>query len=414
MANPSPVSLDAYYPLTGVDMTQADWESIAAMWIGDGVVQPLPLLAPQNTSSPISGGYTNNMLVVSQHSTGMTLEIDIAEGAVVIQGTLGVSGSVKHFTAGANTTMATRIDWVVASLIPGTPIIELNYYQGTSSNTPPTSQFQQTGTQWDVLLAEIHLPQNATAITNTQIFNMPGVASSTAQTLSSVPSFPYGGVAGTLMAAKIVLSTELPTAFPVGGIILTVDTSSVYMNTGTFASPVWTNLTAALSSANPTTLTFGESPSPGSALTASRSDHAHGMPAQPPLASTLSVAGAQATSGGTLYVSPVAGVSATEADVVCPLPYAGTIRNLYVILQGNLSAGQDSTITARYGTTAGGMANAGSPSTMQVVIQGAENAGTVGSDTSNTITVAAGGLLSFSVGAATAPPVGIVVEYDHS
>ena len=152
---------------------------------------------------------------------------------------------------------------------------------------------------------------------------------------------------GTASAAQAVANPGTPA--------LTLSTTN---SAGTASTVVRTDATiAAFDATVPVTQAFGNSAATGSAAVAARRDHTHGMPTPTYRAVIATIESVLTTE--TDY--SMFGVSGTSATISLPVPFTGTMRNLYVYVNNSASGSivvtyqdddVDSALTCTVATTA--------------------------------------------------------------
>lgn len=161
-----------YYPFdagAGANVMEAQWSDMARYWLQSGVVMQGNLL-------DTSGG---DLAVDTVNTTGM--QVRVANGYAWIKGYFFHSDAFEYLSIATADATYSRIDLVVVQLDTINNVIDFKVKTGTPAPTPSAPALTQTSTVWEIPLAQVTVPANATSsssftITDTREMAVPGGA----------------------------------------------------------------------------------------------------------------------------------------------------------------------------------------------------------------------------------------------
>jgi hypothetical protein len=150
----STAALDSKYPAAGVTTQQADYINLSAPWRMPGVIP----------------GVASEFAVV-QRAAGANMSVDVGSGRGIINGIQGVNGSAKNVDIAANSSGNPRIDLVTLHLDTATtpPTYQVKVTTGTPAGVPAVPALVQSGSIYEISLAEVAVADGASSITTANI-----------------------------------------------------------------------------------------------------------------------------------------------------------------------------------------------------------------------------------------------------
>lgn len=193
-------------PFDAQNVSEAQWHSYVQVPIGQGVIQ----------------GALNELRAFGD-SSGM--QIKVTSGEARILGAWLQSSAQDTYSIGANASGVTRFDRLVMRLNFSTNTGTITIKQG-SGGTPPA--MQRDTTVWEMSLAKVTVINGASNIALGDVTDERGDPTVCGWASSKYP------------IQLIDSAAQRPTTCAIGTMVYQRDTGLIYVNTGTFAAPVWT------------------------------------------------------------------------------------------------------------------------------------------------------------------------------
>lgn len=159
-----------YYPFdagAGAVVNEAEWATMARLWRATGVI----------------AGEANE-LEVSADGTDLTVDVDT--GVAWVHGFYFASDAVETLDLAAADPFEDRLDRIVVRLDRAANTVDLAILEGTADPDPVAPSLTQDDVTWEVPLATVEVPANASAISGGNVDD--------AREIVALPRFLAGGV----------------------------------------------------------------------------------------------------------------------------------------------------------------------------------------------------------------------------